>query len=243
MNALVEPSHFWDSPPQDKLFIDRANRLLRLIDYRRATDHELQEAIARLRYQAYFRADAIVPNRFATFTDDYDDAMENAYLYALYVDGQLASSLRLHIISKERLKSPSLEVFADHVRSKIDAGNVLIDATCFVADERLSWRHRDLPYVTLRIVFLAAEYFTADYCLVAVRAEHQAFYRRAFNLQAIGKPRCHSQFKTPLVLMALHFPTEAEALLRKYPFYSSSVFERRRLFQDPQEAFPGQIAS
>jgi hypothetical protein len=242
MNALVEPLHFFNRPPQDKVFVDRANRLLRRIDCQRANDRELQEAIGRLRYQAYFRADAIAPNRFATFTDDYD-AIANAYLYALCVDGELASSLRLHIVSKEQLKSPSLEVFADHLRSKIDAGSVLIDATCFVTDERLSWRHRDLPYVTLRIMFLAAEYFTADYCLVAVRAEHEAFYRRAFNLQAIGEPRCHSQFKTPLALMALHFPTEAKALLRKYPFYSSSVFERRCLFQDPQEAFPGQIAS
>jgi hypothetical protein len=232
MNAQVEPSHFWDSPPQDKVFVDRANRLLRRIDCRRANDRELREAIGRLRYQAYFRADSIAPNRFATFADDYD-AMENAYMYALYVDGELASSLRLHIVSKEHPKSPSLEVFSDHLRSKLDAGNVLVDATCFVADERLSRRHRDLPYVALRIVFLAAEYFAADYCLVAARAEHQAFYRRAFNLQAVDKPRCYSQFKRPFSLMALHFPTEAKALYRKYPFYCSSLFERRRLLQDP----------
>jgi hypothetical protein len=34
-------------------------------------------------------------------------------------------------------------------------------------------------------------------------------------------------------LMALHFPTEATALYRKYPFYCSSLFERRRLLQEP----------
>jgi hypothetical protein len=232
MNAQVEPSHFWDSPPRNNVFVDRANRLLRRIDCRRANDRELREAIARLRYQAYFRADSIAPNRFATFADDYD-AMENAYLYALYVDGELASSLRLHIVSKEHPKSPSLEVFSDHLRPKLDAGNVLVDATCFVADERLSWRHPDLPYVTLRIVFLAAEYFAASYCLVAARAEQQAFYRRAFNLQVVAKPRCYSQFKSPFSLMTLDFPTEAKALYRKYPFYCSSSFERRRLLQDP----------
>ena len=232
MNAPFEPSHFWDNARQDKAFVDRANRFLRGIDCRRANDRELREAIARLRYQAYFRADSIAPNRFATFADDYD-AMENAYLYALYVDGELASSLRLHIVSKEHLKSPSLEVFSDQLQAKLDAGNVLVDATCFVADEMLSRRHRDLPYVTLRLFFLAAEYFAADYCVAAVRVEHQAFYRRAFDLQVVGKPRSYSQFKNPFSLMALHFPTAANALYRKYPFYRSGSFERRRLFQHP----------
>jgi hypothetical protein len=214
------------------VFVDRVNRLLHGLDCRRASDRALRTAIARLRYQAYFRAESIVPNPFATLADDYD-ATENAYLYALYVDGELASSLRLHIVSKEQPKSPSFEVFSDHLRSKLDAGNVLVDATCFVTDERLSWQYCELPYVAFRIVFLAAEYFGANYCLVAARAEHQAFYRRAFNLQAVTEPRCYSQFKRPFSLMALHFPTEANALLRKYPFYRSSLFERCCLFQDP----------
>jgi hypothetical protein len=97
----------------------------------------------------------------------------------------LASSLRLHAASKEHPDFPSLEVFPEYLQPELDAGKVLIDSTRFVADEQFSRLHRGLPYATLRLCMVAAEYFRADYLLAAVRAEHQAFYRRAFDLRVI----------------------------------------------------------
>jgi hypothetical protein len=235
MNAEVKPSHFWDSTGRARAFADRAGHLLTRVDCRRADDSAQQGAISRLRYQAYLREGAISPNPSGQFSDHYDET-DNSYLFVLYVDGELASSLRVHVTSEERLKLPSLEVFPEHLQPEFDAGKVLVDTTHFVADEKLSRLHRDLPYVTFRICMLAAEYFGADHCLVAVQPEHQAFYRRAFNYRVVCEPRPYPQLTKPLSLMALHFPSAADELYRKYPFFRSSSFERRRLFERPERS-------
>jgi hypothetical protein len=230
MNAEVKPSHFWDRAGRDGPFADRAGRFLTRVDCRRADNGEQREAIHRLRYQAYLRDAAISPNPLGRFFDHYDQT-DNAYLFALYVDGELASSLRVHIASEECSKLPSLEVFPEHLQPELDAGKVLVDTTHFVADEKLSRLHRELPYVTFRICILAAEYFGADYCLVAVKAEHQAFHQRAFDYRTVCEPRPDPQLNKPVGLMALHFPSAAAVLYRKYPFFRSSSFERRSLFE------------
>jgi hypothetical protein len=104
---------------------------------------------------------------------------------SLYIDGKLASSLRLHIGSRNHPGVPSLEVFPHVLLPFLDAGRVVIDCTCLVADERLSRQYPALPYITLRPCLLAAEYFGGDDLLVAVRLKHQAFYRRAFNYRLL----------------------------------------------------------
>ena len=117
---------------------------------------------------AYLREGAISANDTGRFTDA-DDEADNAYIFGFYVDGELASSVRLHIATKEHPDFPSLHVFPDVLQPLLDAGRVLINSTRFVADEKLSRLHRGLPYATLRPCMLAAEYFHADDLLAAVR--------------------------------------------------------------------------
>ena len=155
MNAEVRPSHFWDRSGQERAFADRADRLLTRIDCRRADDAAQREAISRLRSQAYLRDGAISPSSSRQCSDQYDET-DNAYLFALYVDGELASSLRVHVTSEERLKLPSLEVFPNHMQPALDAGKVLVETSFFVTDEKLSRIHRDLPYVTFRILCIGS---------------------------------------------------------------------------------------
>jgi hypothetical protein len=199
------------------------------IDCRRADNSEERQAIFRLRYQAYLRAGAIPANPFETFTDT--DDQENGYLFGLFIDDKLASTLRLHVGSRINPKVPSLEIYPDLLAPLLAAGRVIVDTTCFVADERLSSLYRCLPYFTLRPSILAAEYFHADDLLVAARSEHQAFYRRAFNYQVLCEPRRNPQLLKPLGLLTLHLPSAAEQLYQKYPFFRSSVSEQRKLFE------------
>jgi N-acyl-L-homoserine lactone synthetase len=236
MSVEVRRSHLSD-PGQEKDFADRLIRLSARIDCRRADTSEEREAIFRLRYEAYTREGAISPNASGKFSDPYDYT-DNAHLFGLYIDGELASSLRLHVTSREISDFPSREVFPDVLQPLLDAGNVLIDSTRFVADERLSRIHRGLQYVTLRPCMLAAEYFRADHCLAAVRAEHQGFYRRAFNHQVISKSRPYPQLAKPISLMTLHFPSASAGLYQRYPFFHSTEFERRALFDRPEGAAP-----
>ena len=220
------------SSGSERSFSDSITQLLDRIEFRRADSGEQREAIFRLRYQAYTREGAISPNSSGMFSDHYDET-DNAYLFGLYIDDELASSLRLHIASKQHPNFPSLEVFPDLLQPELDAGKVLVDSTRFVADEALSRLHRGLPYATLRLCMLAAEHFHADDLLAAVRAEHQAFYRRAFNHRLICEPRPYPQLAKPISLMTVHYPTAAGQLYRRYPFFRSTFLERRMLFERP----------
>jgi hypothetical protein len=211
-------------------FPSRVSRLLASVDYRRADSRAQREAIGRLRDQAYRRESAISVDSPRMLIDGYDEA-DNGYVFGLYVVGELASSLRLHVGSKAQLAFPSLEAFPEYLQPELDVGKVLVDTTCFVADERLSRCHRDLPYVTLRLCILAAEYFEADQLLAAVSAEHQAFYRRAFGYEMVCEPRPYPQTPKLMSLMTVHFPSAAARLYQRYPFFCSSPSERQKLFE------------
>jgi hypothetical protein len=230
MSAEVRHSAF-SAPeaPQDDLS-DRLGALFSRIEYRRADSPEEREAIFRLRHKAYLREGAIAPNHTGRFADA-DDEADNAHLVGLYIDGELASSLRLHIATKVHPDFPSRHVFPDTLQPRLDAGRVILDFTRFVADERLSRLHRGLPYAALRPCMLAAEYFHADDMLAGVRVEHQAFYQRAFNHQVLCAPRPDPQLAKPIGLMSLDFPGEAGRLYRRYPFFRSTVREQRMLFE------------
>jgi N-acyl-L-homoserine lactone synthetase len=211
-------------------FSDSVTKLLDRIDYRRADTDEAREAIFRLRYQAYVRDGTISPNAAGTFHDRYDDT-DNVYLFGLYVDGELASSIRIHVASREHPHFPTLDVFPEYLRPQLDAGKIIVDPTRFVADERLSRIHRALPYATLRLCGMCARYFKADELLAAVRAEHQAFYRRIFQHRMVCAPRPYPLLAKPIGLMTIDYPAVAEDVHRRYPFFRSTLFERRMLFE------------
>jgi hypothetical protein len=210
-------------------FSDRVSQLLDRIDCRPAGSAEDREAIFRLRYESYLREGAIAPNFLGSFSDPYDEA-DNAWLFGLYLDGELASSLRLHVATADYRDCPSHKVFADLLEPELDAGKVVIDPTRFVTNRRHSRLWPGLRYATARLAWLAADYFEADHLLAAVRAEHQAFYRRTFNHRLICAPRSYPLLEKPISLMTVHYPSVAREVHQRYPFFRSTFFERRMLF-------------
>ena len=211
-------------------FSEAASRLLDRIDCRHADTDEEREAIFRLRYQAYLRDGSILPNPSESFSDPFDET-DNVYIFGLYIDNELASSIRIHIGSRQHPHFPSLEVFPDVLQPKLDAGKVIVDATRFVVDEKLSKLYRALPYATVRINWMAAAFFDPGYSLAAVRPEHQAFYRRTFGLELICGARPYPHLIKPICLMASDYRTVADYVHRRYPFFRSTFFERRALFE------------
>jgi hypothetical protein len=221
-----------DHAGAESSFTDCMATLSDRIDYRVVDTNELCKVVFRLRYRAYVRDGMFLPNDRETFSDRYDQT-ENVDIWALYIDDELASSVRLHVLSKEQADSPALQVFSDILRPELDAGKVIIDASCFVVDENIARLHPVLPYATFRLCMLAARYFSADQILAAVTTEHEAFYRRAFNYQLICEPRAYPLLAKPLGLMAVHYPSQTDQLTRRYPFLRSPLFERRMLFDRP----------
>jgi len=232
MSATVSHSAV-PSPPPLKLadkFSDNVAALLEKIDCRHADTAEERQAIFRLRYDAYLREGTILPNPSQSFSDSYDET-DNVYQFGLYIDGDLASAIRIHVSSLDRPYFPSLDVFRDVLEPKLDAGKIIIDATRFVCDEKLSRRYRALPYATVRLNWLAAGYFENGYSLAAIRSEHQAFYQRTFGLQLVCGPRPYPHLVKPICLMASDYRTVAAHVHRRFPFFRSTFFERRMLFE------------
>jgi len=209
--------------------VDRVMKLLNRVDYRRIGTAEERDAVFKLRYQAYMREGAIEPNANEKFSDSLD-AAANVSIFGVYLDGALASSIRLHIASPACGELPALNVFSDILGPQIAAGRTIIDPTRFVADRELSRRYPELCYVTTRLAWLAAEYFQTDLLLATVRLEHQAFYRRTFGHQPICPPRHYPSLTKPISLMALDYAAARAAVPRRYPFFHSTHFERRMLF-------------
>ena len=213
-------------------FSDRVLNLLEKADYRPAITDQEKDQIYRLRYDAYLREGAIGPNFAKRLSDRYDD-LDNAWMLGVFVDGHLASSIRLNVSSAAYPELPALKVFSDFLGPDIDAGRTIIDPTRFVVDSTFARAYPELPYVTTRIGWMAGEYFGADKILATVRTEHQAFYKRVFGHEVVCDARPYPTLIKPLSLMTLDYFAMKERVHRRFPFFRSTYFERRMLFGLP----------
>jgi hypothetical protein len=208
----------------------RSSGLLDQVDYRLAETQQEKEDIYSLRYRAYLREGAIEPSVSQRVTDRYED-LPNAWTFGVFLDGELYSSVRISVLTSEWRMSCSTEIFGEILHPRLDRGEIIFDPARFVADPDKVKRLPELPYLTLRLAYLACEFFNADVGLAIVRAEHQAFYRRVFMHKTIAEPRLLSGLLKPVGLMAVNFPTMREKVFERYPMMRSTAFERRMLFQ------------
>jgi hypothetical protein len=227
--------------PRASLFV-RGGALFDRVDYRRIETPEEKDQLYLMRYKAYRHGDLIPPSESGRYHDRYDDAPD-AMTFGIYVDGELCSSIRLHVLTSERRMSYTTELFGDVLHPRLDKGEVFIDPARFVADPDKAQRFPELPYLSLRLAYLACEYFNADTGLAVVRATHQAFYRRVFMHETIAEPRPFPNALARVALMASDFRSLRERVLARFPIMRSSAFERRMLFQRDRHAFDGPVIS
>ena len=214
----------------------RGGALFDRVDYRRIETPDEKDQLYLMRYKAYRQGGLIPPSESERYSDRYDDAL-GALTFGVYVDGELCSSIRLHVLTSERRMSYTTELFGDILHPRLDKGEVFIDPARFVADPEKAQRFLELPYLTVRLVFLACEYFNADTGLALVRADHQAFYRRVFLNETIAEPRPFPNALAKVALMASDFRTVRERVMTRFPIMRSSAFERRMLFERDRDPF------
>ena len=212
--------------------IGRGSDLLGQVDYRLAETSEEKEEIYKLRYRAYLREGAIVESPLERNTDQYD-GLPNSWTFGVYFHGELHSSVRISVLTSDWRLSCSTEIFGEILHPRLDRGETIIDPSRFVADPDKARRFPELPYLTLRLAYMACDYFNADLGLAIVRAEHQAFYRRVFLHETIAEPRMLPGLLKPVGLMAADFPRLKEKVFERYPMMRSTAFERRMLFDRP----------
>jgi len=200
------------------------------VDYRLAETPEDKDRIYRLRYRAYLREGAILPSESERVTDRYDD-LPNNFTFGVYIQGELCSSIRISVLTSEYRGSPSSEMFTELLHPELDRGKVIIDPTRFVADPEKARTFPELPYVTVRLGYIACGHFNADIGLANVRPEHRAFYRKVFLQEPWGEPKLYPGLIKPVGLVAAHYPSIREKVFQRFPYMRSSAFERRMLFQ------------
>ena len=125
--------------PSPSRFAERVLRFLERVEYRRAEKDEDKDAIYRLRYDAYIREGAIAPNASGRFTDRFDEA-GNVWIVGMFIDGELASSIRLHVAVSPDAPLPATTVFPDILEPRLRERQVIIDPTRFVT--RLDYSRR-----------------------------------------------------------------------------------------------------
>ncbi len=215
--------------PKAKTFSERVAELLSKIEYRRIETDQDRERVFRLRYEAYRREEAIPANPARSFSDEYDD-LDNVWIFGLFLDGRLISSIRMHRAYGAGPKFPSLSSFEDVLAPELADKKVLVDPTRFVTDSLATRTLPGLPHLTLRLCWLCSVHYDADHFLVAIRPEHQAFYRRTFKHQLICPARSYPMLASQICLMTVKPSDVAEQVYRRYPFYQSTEAERSYLF-------------
>jgi hypothetical protein len=200
------------------------------VDYRLIETPEEKDQIYLMRYRAYLHGGLISPSETLRVTDRYDDS-PNVWLFGIFVDGELCGSFRLHVLTSEWRHSYTTELFGDILHERLDRGEVFIDPARFTADPDKARRFPELPYLTVRLAYMACDYFNADTGLAMVRTDHQAFYRRVLLSETISEPRPFPGWDTKqVILMASDFPKVRERILTRFPIMRSNAFERRMLF-------------
>jgi hypothetical protein len=209
------------------------------VDYRLAETSEEKDEIYRLRYRAYLREGAILPSQSERVSDLYDEA-PNTWIFGVHVHGELYSSIRVSVLTADCRTSPSSDMYSDVIHPELDRGKIIVDPTRFVADPEKAKKFHELPYVTVRLGWVACGHFNAHLGLASVRPEHRAFYRRVFLQQPMGEPRLFPGLLKPVGLMAADYPAIREKVFQRFPLMRSSAFERRMLFQrNCERSLPG----
>ena len=211
-------------------FSDRVLRLLERCEHRCAKTFSEKEAVYRLRYEAYAREGLIEPRADHRLWDSVFDNAPNAWITTTFIDGELASTVRVNVAIKGNGAIPSSGAFSDAIRPHLQAGATIVDPTRLAAQIEVARQIPELPYIALRPAWVAGEYFGADFGLVSIVEQHQAFYRRVFGYEAWCEPREYPNVNCKITCMGLDFRAGRERVEARYPFFRSTPAEREALF-------------
>jgi N-acyl-L-homoserine lactone synthetase len=210
-------------------FAESVFQLLEHTEYRRADTEAELDAILRLRHDAFVSEGQISPKRSGRLPDNFDQS-DNVYNLGVYIDGELAGAIRLHVVANPGDSSPAMEAFGEFLTPEVNAGKVILDTNRFVSNQKLSRLNPGLPYAIIRLSYMAARHFNVNLATMTVRAEHRAFYWRRMYAKEVCPPRPYPMLMKPICLLVTDMMGERERLLARHPYWASSEAERSALF-------------
>jgi hypothetical protein len=219
-----------DAAASQSRFADRVLRLLEGVEHRIAETASEREAAYRLRYDAYARDRLIEPRASGQLHDPGFDDAPNCWITTTFIDGELASTFRLHVAHKPDDVYPSGKVFGDVIAPRFAGARVILDPTRLAARLEYSRRYSAMAYIAVRPAWMAAVFFKADFVVATMREEHQAYYKRVFGYVPWCPPRDYPQVSCKIGCMGLDFAAVKERVEERYPFFRSTAAEREKLF-------------
>ncbi len=130
----------------------------------------------------------------------------------------------------------SIDVFGESLEPELARGKTIVDPTRFVADPAGQAVSR-IALLTLRLAYVACDYFNADIGLATVRAEHQAFYRRVFLHRPLAEPRPSGPDQA-VGLMAVDFPAMREKVFRALSVFAFELLRAADAVRAQRRASP-----
>jgi hypothetical protein len=230
-------------------FADRVAAMLERVEHRPAISQADREAAYRLRYEAYLRQNLLNERVDATLYDEVYDESPNSLTTITYIDGELASTVRVHVVNNEVAVSPALDVFPDVLEPRLKGRRIMVDPSRLAADAEIAREFPELPYFAIRPPWMAARHFNADFCVVSCASGHVGYYRRTFRAEVWSGLRSYPKVTAQVVCMGFEFAAEADLVEARYPSFRSTPHEREALFGDFALALeavatpPGRVAA
>ena len=215
--------------PRVPTFNEKLSQVLQTVTYRVARTPAERDAIFALRYRGYLLDGGIGPDESQRFSDPWDD-VDNALLLGMYMGERLVSTVRFHVNRPRGAQIPAMTTFGDVLEPYLEAGRIIMDPTRFVIDTELARTGPEIPYLTLRMIAMAAEHFAADVILATIRAEHLVVYRRVVGSKPISEPRTYPLLARPIICTAVTIADMRASAYMRHPFLDSTAEERLRIF-------------
>jgi len=213
-------------------FSERILKLLERVDHCIARTPSEKDEIYRLRHEAYIRNELIDPRADGRLYDSHYDNDQQCWITSTYIDGELVATVRVNLGFGTEAVLPSQQVFSDVILPHLKAGRLIADFTRAAARLEASKRFPELPYLALRPGYMALKHFDVDVAIASPRPEHAAFYRRVFQFVPLSEPRSYPNVVPQVMCLGMEFHAVRDRVEARYPFFCSSLAERRSLFGD-----------
>ncbi|NTF17751.1 hypothetical protein G6L37_05010 [Agrobacterium rubi] len=218
----------------ESAFLNKAQKTLEKIEYRKIRTSKEIEDVQRLRFDAYSRENNVFSDKAFLRADKYDNE-KNAEIFGLYIENRIASSLRLHRVSAETPQTPSAMYFPEFFATRLAQGDSFLEPTRFVASEEFARRFPALHFMTMRVCFMATVHYNVPFIMCSVRAEHGSYYRRYFGMEAEVVGKTVPTISVPADLYVGKVAEKMPKVERRLPFMASTPEERHALFEDSFE--------
>ncbi len=200
------------------------------VEYRRIVSSEDLEDVGLLRRDA-FNAHNLYTTKFTDPIIEDLDVDDDTYLFGLYHEGQLVSSMRLNVLSKDSVETPALGLCRTTLSPLLDQGMVFIDPSRFAIDAEASKAIPVLPILTHRLSTMMTIEFNADHCLCVVKHSHEAYYRRVFGATRLAEPFV-PEGMIPLTLLLGISRGNQDYIIDRNPLFKYTETEARMMFDN-----------